>query len=253
MEEAAPPSAPQALRTRARRARRTQTRASETPGIGPERLLLHRPTTMETRASSEIANGRERFHQALPEYEFADTIAVPVQASPELLLRAFRELTPREMPLASLLGSLRYLPGRLFGCPPEPPPGDRTFYEQLIAAGSVVLAEEPGREVVLGTIGKFHQILDQEPLPLPDAAAFHDFADPAYQKLVIGIRVEEDARGRRLVLSHRTHALGAASRRAFARYWIVIQPTGHLVSWLLLRAVRRRAERTSPGARVQVS
>jgi hypothetical protein len=209
---------------------------------------------MEARDVSEHARRGTGLDQWLPEYEFSDTIAVPVHASSKRLFRAFSEITTRDMPLASLLGKLRYLPGRLLGRLPEAPrDDDQPFVRQLIEGGAVVLAEEPRHEMVLGTIGKFHQVLNQEPVSLRDAAEFGKFGDPAYQKLVMGLRIEEDSRGKRLVLEHRTHALSRRSRRAFARYWIVIKPTGHFVSWLLLRAVRRRAKHPHAGAHLDAT
>lgn len=120
----------------------------------------------------------------------------------------------------------------------------------MIDGGTVVLAEEPLREIVLGTIGKFHQVLNQEPVSLRDSAEFRNFDDRPYQKLVMGLRVEGASRGRRLVLEHRTHALSPESHKAFARYWIIIRPIGHFVSWLLLRAVRRRAEHPHAGSQL---
>lgn len=68
---------------------------------------------MQARDVPESAAPRTSLDQWLPEYEFADTIAVPVHASSKRLFRAFSEITLRDMPLASLLGKLRYLPGRL--------------------------------------------------------------------------------------------------------------------------------------------
>ena len=48
-----------------------------------------------------------------------------------------------------------------------------------------------------------------------------------------------------MVLEHRTHALSATARRKFRTYWFAIKPTGNYVSWLLLRAIKRRAERAA--------
>jgi hypothetical protein len=67
----------------------------------------------------------------------------------------------------------------------------------------------------------------------------------------MAIRIDggDERAGYTLALEHRTHALGPDARRGFPRYWVAIKPVGNLVSWLLLRAIKRRAERTDGTAR----
>ncbi|MBX3013091.1 MAG: hypothetical protein KF832_16355, partial [Caldilineaceae bacterium] len=99
-----------------------------------------------------------------------------------------------------------------------------------------------------GSVGKYHQLLDQAIEVLPDPVAFLAFDQPDYQKLAMSFRVDEHPVGNelahcyRLTLEHRTHALSPAARRHFALYWVAIKPGGNFVSWLLLRAIKRRAE-----------
>ena len=58
--------------------------------------------------------------------------------------------------------------------------------------------------------------------------------------------------GYRLTLEHRTNALDSSARGKFALYWIGIKPGGNFVSWLLLRAIKRRAEATEIAARKEL-
>jgi hypothetical protein len=61
----------------------------------------------------------------------------------------------------------------------------------MLSDGNVVLAEEPGREVVVGTIGKLHNLIDQQPVPMRNADEFARFDEPGYQKLAMGWRTNE--------------------------------------------------------------
>src|SRR6476619_4296566 len=109
----------------------------------------------------------------LPVYEFRGIVSVRVHASPAAIFAALNEVTLADMPLAYALGSLRYLPGRLRGRRPDGAPLHQPFMQQLLTSGgNVVLARAPDREIVIGGIGKYHQIGDQEPLPFADIEAF---------------------------------------------------------------------------------
>jgi hypothetical protein len=176
---------------------------------------------------------------------FSDTIAVTVNAPAQAIFDAFGAVTVEDMPLANILGTLRYLPGKLTGHAQPAAAKGASFAEGLEQGGWVKLAEDPGREQVFGGAGKYHQVLDQEPRPFRSAADFFAFDDPQYQKLAISVRVEagEKPGENRLVLEHRTHALSENARKGFARYWRVIKPTGAFVSRQLLLAAKHRAER----------
>lgn len=187
------------------------------------------------------ALGPTALDQILPRAEFRAHVAVRTDLPPETLLGAFHAVSLGEMPLAAALGCLRYLPSRLTGRP-VPAPAPRPFLDLLLEGGNVILHRTPSEEVV-GCIGKLHQLTSQELVRLTSADAFATFDDPSYQKLAMSIRVERDGAAPRLVLEHWTQALGSSARRAFAVYWLVIEPLGNFVSWLLLRAIIRRARR----------
>jgi hypothetical protein len=118
----------------------------------------------------------------------------------------------------------------------------------LRCGGTVVLAEEPGAEIVFGGAGKYHQIVDQEPLPLTSAEEFHAVESPDFEKLVVAVAAHPSGEKTMVTLEHRTTALGEESRRRFGRYWVAIRPLGNFVSRQLLLAVKRRAERYESAA-----
>jgi hypothetical protein len=169
---------------------------------------------------------------------------VTVNATPAAVFDALYKVTPNEMPVAKTLGTLRYLPGRILGRRNVEAGSVEPFIGTLLKNGTVVLVQEPDRELVVGSAGKYHQLLDQEPEPFTSPEQFQTFADPECQKLVMSIRVEPTGTPglNRLLLEHRTQALSEASRQRFRRYWRVIKPTGAFVTKQLLWAIKRRAE-----------
>lgn len=185
----------------------------------------------------------------MPVSHFRGGAKVSVNATPEEVLRALEEVTLGEMPLAYAIGTLRYLPGRLLG--KQKPAGDdltRPFFE---VARTLRLGEDPGREIVIGSVGMFHNMLDQQFVELPDLFTFTRFNDGAYQKLAINFRAIPEPDGVHTTLSseHRTLALSPASRRKFALYWYLMVRWGSdFMLGQLLRAVKRRAERSHAAA-----
>ena len=202
---------------------------------------------MTNAIQSPVANAGARTSSTLldhiiPDRTFADQISVSIRAAPEAIFLAFSEVRLDEMPLASFLGKVRYLPARLVGKQP-PAPSESSFVQGVREGGWVTLAESAGREIVYGGIGKYHQVVDQEPLALRDRGEFFAFDLPDYQKLAISVRVEPGVAGDyRFIMEHRTLPLSEAAKRKFRAYWLVIKPMGAFVSRQLLLAVKRRAE-----------
>jgi hypothetical protein len=149
-----------------------------------------------------------------------------------------------DMRLAWWLGEIRYLPARLIGRAP-PADGRRPFMETLIDGGTLLLRDDRPTEIVTGSAGQLHRIVDQAPVRFADRAAFDTFDDPDHEKLFMSIRVAPTGTSGEqwLVLEHATQALSPAAGRKFRRYWIVIRPMGAFVTRQLLKAVCRVAER----------
>ena len=198
-------------------------------------------TSTESRQQTTLLDG------VIARNRFTDQIEVTVMAAPAFIFRAFDEVMPSDMPVAALIGFIRYLPARLLGKGQPAPPTSQSFIQGIKSAGWVTLAEAPDSELVFGGAGKYHQFVDQEPACFSDRADFFTFSDPSYQKLAISVRVEPGAKSgeNRLIMEHRTQPLSEHSRRQFARYWLVIKPMGAFVSRQLLLAVKKRAERSA--------
>ena len=179
-----------------------------------------------------------------PDREFTDEISVTVSATPAAIFDAAMRVTANDMPVAKALGTLRYLPGRLLGRK-RASSDAAPFIQTLLDNGTVILADEPEHELVFGSAGKYHQLLDQEPRPFKTADDYHAFHHADYQQLVMSLRVTPTSTPglNQLVLEHRTHPLSEESRRKFRRYWRVIRPPGAFVTKQLLGAIKRRAER----------
>ena len=130
-----------------------------------------------------------------------------MKAPPEAIVRAAREVTLSEMALARRWGSFVTCPSRLGG---HPPAGDREkpFLSMLTAGGTLILADDTPREIITGSAGQLHRIVDQAPARFDSRQAFDAFNDPGYEKLFMSLRVEPtEVPGEYwLVLEHATRA-----------------------------------------------
>ena len=180
---------------------------------------------------------------------FRDRVAVVVKAPPEAIFQALHDVTLRDMKLAWLLGEVRYLPSRLAGHAPAAD-SRRPFMRTLVEGGTVILRDDAPQEVITGSAARLHRV-HQAPQRFASPDAFEAFDDPDHEKLFMSVRVAPTGRPGEhwLVLEHATRALSPLAERQFARYWRLIKPTGAFVTWQLLRAVRRRAERAAAGTR----
>lgn len=111
----------------------------------------------------------------------------------------------------------------------------------VMAAGFGRLAEAPGREVVLGVVGRFWRPAGTLVPFRPEN--FLGPVPPGLARAVWNFAVQEGEAGH-TVLSTETRVVcgDARSRRKFRLYWLVVRPFSGLIRLLMLRAVRQACE-----------
>lgn len=220
--------------------------------VEPINFVMERKMLYGIKARAEShRTPNEMLDRVMPEYEFRGVESVVIHATPEQIFQAFREVRGSDMPLAQMLGQLRYLPEYFTKHGTASADQIESFADNLMHLGFCPLAEEPNRQLIVGAIAKFHDFTDQQFIPVHDPEEFRRFLHADYQKLAISLRVTDDnpAVGCTLTLEHRTHAMSEHARKQFAHYWIAIKPGGGFVTRELLVAVKHRAEKLAHAAK----
>ena len=176
-----------------------------------------------------------------PEPDAVATHAIAIAAPPEAVYRALWTVDFGS-PLVEGLMALRSLPGLVLH-PRRARHRRRTITLQtLIDGGFGRLAEEPGREIVLGVAGRFWR-------PTGNILPFGrgDFVGPVpkgFARAVWNFAVRETGDGRAILSTETRVVCGdRASRLKFRAYWLVVRPFSGLIRRSMLRGVRREAER----------
>ena len=120
-------------------------------------------------------------------------------------------------------------------------PAARASLADLQELGWRILAEEPGREIVFGTVTQPWQAnVRFRGIPPEDFAAF---AEPGFVKIVWNLAVEpRGATASVFRTETRVATTDADARRRFRRYWAVFSPGIRLIRRVMLRSVRDDAE-----------
>jgi hypothetical protein len=162
--------------------------------------------------------------EVLPEYDFRERHARRIDAPPERVFAAVRELSADDTPAVRLLFRLRGLRGDTA----------RPIFDQMERFGFEVVAEEPGRELVVAAIGQPWKLRGGA---RPRGADFRTFAEPGYAKMALNWRLEDGT----LTTETRVQLTDGTARRSFRRYWLVVRPFSGLIRRAWLRAIARRA------------
>jgi hypothetical protein len=188
--------------------------------------------------------------EILPEFHMRRSYGTQVVASPERVYASVWTADFDHWGLMRVLLMLRGLPG-LLAAPRETwrrgrarGGRRRVRLENVLASGFTLLGEQPGEELVLGTVGRFW--LARGELRPVSPESFREVSAPGTAKAAWNFAVHPGTGGR-TALTTETRVLCAdpATRRRFRAYWAVIGPFSGLIRREMLAAIRDTAEAAS--------
>jgi hypothetical protein len=174
--------------------------------------------------------------QFMPTYDVVTRHERRIAAPPEDVLAAARQMDMLGSPVARAIFRTRELVLGAAGAPRAA----RTLMEEVTAMGWGVLADVPGREVVVGAVTKpWEADVTFRALP-PDR--FAAFAEPGYVQIAWTLRADPDGTGGAIFRTEtRARATDTEARTKFRRYWACFSPGMWLIRWTMLAPLARVA------------
>ena len=175
----------------------------------------------------------------LPDFETWERHEIWIQANPEVVYRALWAVDFNRSWIIKGLFSLRGL--QRFKNPAAP---QAMYLQDFTKHGFILLADKPGKELILGLIGRFWTLRGGLIRLAPDE--FAAFPAGGNAKAVWGFEFQAvDPTQTRLVTETRVHIPDRAGRRRFRLYWGIIGLFSGLIRQELLRLVKAHAENAS--------
>jgi hypothetical protein len=177
----------------------------------------------------------------MPVYQFYEFHKIRIHARSEDVFKAIKEVRANEIFLFRTLSWIRRGgrsgPESILNAPENMP-----LLEVATRTSFLRLAEEPNREIVLGTLVAAPR--DWRPKRNPAPEDFKALRAPGFALAAMNFRIEDSGPGDVLLTTEtRVYATDAPTRRKFAAYWRVIYPGSALIRVMWLRAIQRRAEK----------
>lgn len=185
--------------------------------------------------------------QFLPTYEIVERHHVRVAAPAEITLASAYEMDLQKSMVVRAIFKGREL---ILGSDPQEAGLPRGLLAQTKALGWGVLAEIPGREVVVGAVTRpWEAKVVFRALP-PEA--FAAFDEPGYVKIVWTLRADPLAAGGSIFRTEtRAATTDPTARAMFRRYWSFFSPGIVLIRRMSLGLLRREAERRARQATLE--
>ena len=209
----------------------------------PFRALIRPTSWMHRRGltSQDFVGTPTALNQIMPTMDTNEVHDLYIDASPEQVFRQLLATTGSEIRLMKPLMSLRALPSQILGRR-SPDLNQQPILESLQQFGFVELETRDDREIVLGTVGRFWSLIDNQPVSLEDRSEFLSFEEPGYVKAAMNFIVRAEGLGCRLVTETRIVGTNDVATRRFRRYWRLIRPGSGMIRRSWLAAISRRVK-----------
>jgi hypothetical protein len=192
--------------------------------------------------SPDVQLGGRLIERFMPHADVSRRHEILIRAPADLVFEVAQNFKLRSIPL---IRAIFWLRAKLMG---GAAPSDDLFAHGLVAEttaiGWGILAQRPGRELVMG--GAAQPWKADVNFTTIAADRFLEFAEPDCVKIVWTLEAEPLGDGvTRFRHETRVRATDAAARKKFQRYWRTFGIGIVMIRWLLLPALRREAERRS--------
>jgi len=177
-----------------------------------------------------------------PKFDATEIHRIAINASRQSVYEVLWSADLGGSAVIKVLMLLRSMPGLIARRTQTLPRNQKVTLQTLGNSGFGLLAERAPDEVVLGITGRFWR-------PTGNLSTFRrsDFDQPVPAGLARGVwnfRLSEGLDGRTILQTETRVICGdAASRRKFLAYWFVVRPFSGLIRLIMLRNVRKAAEK----------
>jgi hypothetical protein len=179
----------------------------------------------------------------MPTYEIAERHQIHINAPADVTFEAASEMNLQQSPVIRAIFKSREW---IMRSHPAHQPESESFIAQMRGIGWGVLAEVPGREIVMGAVTQpWMADVVFRPLPPEQFAAFDD---PGYVKIVWTLRADPGGHADSVFRTEtRAVATDREARAKFRRYWSLLSPGIILIRWASLGPLKIDAERRAGG------
>lgn len=181
----------------------------------------------------------------LPAYEIVERHQIRVAAPAAMTLDVARDTELQASPVVRTIIRAREV---ILGASPDDRRRPRGLLAETQSLGWGVLADIPGREVVVGAVTRpWEANVTFHALP-PDQ--FAAFKEAGYVKIAWTIRADPITASESVFRTEtRAFATDPTARARFRRYWSFLSPGIIVIRWAVLGPVKREAERRAREAR----